>query len=259
MKYLVVNSDDFGMCHDVNTGTIKAFKEGIITQATIMVNCAWFEEGVALAKKHNMPCGVHLVSACEWDNYRWRPLTHGKSLVDKDGYFYSSRETLKKHMDPKEMEEEYSAQIELAMARGLKPSHIDTHMFIADEDLVAKICRKYKLNSRSPLGDKNKDCRFLFDTYHIISSKPAKEKREWLINHLKNLTDGYHFICVHASDAGPEIRSVCTENYPANVWAEQYRISDLEILIDKNIVSLSKELDIKLISVNEMKPGGHSK
>jgi len=58
MKNLIINSDGFGMCHSVNTGIIRGFKQGILTQSTLMVPCPWFEEAVKLAKEANMPCGV---------------------------------------------------------------------------------------------------------------------------------------------------------------------------------------------------------
>lgn len=32
--------------------------------------------------------GVHLTLTSEWDNVKWRPLTHAPSLVNPDGYFF---------------------------------------------------------------------------------------------------------------------------------------------------------------------------
>ena len=49
---LVVQSDDFGMCHAVNVGIVRAFTEGILTQVSTMVPCPWFDEAAELARHH---------------------------------------------------------------------------------------------------------------------------------------------------------------------------------------------------------------
>ena len=81
---LVVQGDDFGMCHAVNTGVAEAFTNGILSQASTMVACPWFDEAAALAAEHDIPLGVHLTLTCEWDYLRWPPLTGGPSLAGPD-------------------------------------------------------------------------------------------------------------------------------------------------------------------------------
>src|SRR5205085_11919649 len=82
---LVVQGDDFGMCHAVNEGTVEAFRNGVLTQASTMVPCPWFTEAADLAKQHGLPLGIHQTLTCERDYLRWRPLTDGPSLVRDDG------------------------------------------------------------------------------------------------------------------------------------------------------------------------------
>src|SRR4051812_33805273 len=110
MKRLVINADDFGMCHAVNLGIVASVTTGVATQASIMAPCPWFDEAVALAKQHRIPIGVHLTATCEWPRYRWRPLTHGKSLVGPDGTFHATAAAAKSACDPGELELEYVAQ-----------------------------------------------------------------------------------------------------------------------------------------------------
>jgi predicted glycoside hydrolase/deacetylase ChbG (UPF0249 family) len=64
---LAVQGDDFEMCHTVNTGTVQAFREGILTQASTMVPCPWFWEAADPAKRHRIPLGIHSTLTCEWD------------------------------------------------------------------------------------------------------------------------------------------------------------------------------------------------
>ena len=96
---LVVQSDDFGMCHAVNTGTVAAFLDGIVTQTTMMAPCPWFDEAAALAHEHDIPVGVHLTLTCEWDHLRWRPMTSGGSLVGDDGTFLRTVEDAQAALD----------------------------------------------------------------------------------------------------------------------------------------------------------------
>ena len=38
-KYLIVNADDFGMCHAQNLATAELFRCGTVTSATVMAPC----------------------------------------------------------------------------------------------------------------------------------------------------------------------------------------------------------------------------
>src|ERR1700722_11164242 len=38
-RVLILNADDFGMCHDQNEGVIRGLQEGVFTSSTILVTC----------------------------------------------------------------------------------------------------------------------------------------------------------------------------------------------------------------------------
>lgn len=40
-RLLIVNADDFGMCHAVNEAVFGALKEGLVRSTTLMVPCPW--------------------------------------------------------------------------------------------------------------------------------------------------------------------------------------------------------------------------
>jgi predicted glycoside hydrolase/deacetylase ChbG (UPF0249 family) len=258
MKCLVVNSDDFGMCHSVNLGVLRAFQEGILTQASVMVPCPWFEEAVTIAKEHGLPVGVHLTATCEWDVFRWRPLTGARSMVRDDGSLFDNTEQVRREADMGEVEAEFEAQIELIMARGIKPTHLDVHMTIVDVPMLARLCRKHGLLSRQEMPREYADAAFRFGTYPghgapYLSSMPAEEKKLALREYLSGLTDGVHFECVHAAVRSPEMESVCSQTSPARKWAQEYRASDLDVVTDPEMKALCRDRGIRLVSLREVR------
>ena len=48
---LIVNADDFGLTPGVNYGIIEAFKYGILTSTTLMINQPFVEHAIDLKKK----------------------------------------------------------------------------------------------------------------------------------------------------------------------------------------------------------------
>src|SRR2546423_7909251 len=136
---LVVQGDDFGMCHAVNTGTLEAFTDGVLQQASCMVACPWFAEAADMARSHGIPVGVHLTLTCEWDYLRWSPLTAGRSLCGDDRTFVRTVAEAQA-ADTGEATAELEAQVERFMGAGLKPSYFDIHMGFASKEAHTAGC-----------------------------------------------------------------------------------------------------------------------
>jgi len=141
-KLLIIHADDMGLAHSVNSACIKAFDNKGITSGSIMVPCPWASEIAAYVKEHpGMDVGIHLTMTAEWDLYKWGgilPSDQIASLLDKNNYFYPSVEELGKTAKGEEAEKELRAQIDRAIASGVQPTHLDTHMgsVMANPELV---------------------------------------------------------------------------------------------------------------------------
>lgn len=130
-KYLIINADDFGMCHAHNEATMELFKCGGITSSTIMAPCSWALEAVKFAKNNpQFAVGVHLTTTSEWGNYRWAPVNGEKtaSLRDEEGYMFHESYQFAEAADLEETCGELAAQIQKLISLGLNPSHVDNHM-----------------------------------------------------------------------------------------------------------------------------------
>jgi chitin disaccharide deacetylase len=132
-RLLLINADDFGMCHAVNAAIIRTLQDGIVRSCSIMVPCPWSLHALTwLRAAPTIPVGVHLTATSEQPTYRWGPVlcsTELPSLVDESGYFYpvSRIDEFVNQVDLAELEREYRAQIERVFAAGVQPTHLDSH------------------------------------------------------------------------------------------------------------------------------------
>jgi len=132
-RLLIINADDFGMCHAINTGILQAFGAGLVQSTSLMTPCPWALHAINILKENpDISFGVHLTLICEMVNYKWGSLTSREkvpSLHDETGYFYHDDRMSEFLAVVKldEIEIEYRAQIEMVLETGLKPTHLDWH------------------------------------------------------------------------------------------------------------------------------------
>ena len=129
-KYLIINADDFGLCHSANAAVFDLFESGCIFSSTVMAPCPGADEAIAFAAAHpQYAIGVHLTHTNEWkERCPWGPLTDGASLKTPEGRMWPESEDFEAHCDYDEAMAESRAQIEYCESRGMRPSHVDSHM-----------------------------------------------------------------------------------------------------------------------------------
>ncbi|MEW6157748.1 MAG: polysaccharide deacetylase family protein [Verrucomicrobiota bacterium] len=131
-RLVIINGDDTGMCHAANEATIEALEKGLMTSATIMVPCPWFNQIVEYARAHpQKDFGLHLCHTSEWKWYRWGPVAPREKvpgLIDPEGYLWRRVEDVYAHSSPEEAYIEARAQVQKALAAGIDVTHLDSHM-----------------------------------------------------------------------------------------------------------------------------------
>ncbi len=153
-KLLIVHADDLAVAHSVDAASFDALDKNAVTSASVMVPCPWLNEVAAYAKEHpNADLGLHLTLTSEWKIYRWGPVEakdRVPSLLDPAGYLWPETAPAAQNIKPEEAEREIRAQIERAIAAGIHPTHLDSHMGVlfATPELFAvftKVAHDYKL------------------------------------------------------------------------------------------------------------------
>lgn len=241
---LIVRGDDFGMCHAVNQGIKRAFTEGIVTMSSAMAPCPWFGEAAEIAKDTGIPLGAHQTLTCEWDYFRWRPLTSGRSLAGADGTFRESVELEQQHADHGEVVSELLAQVERFDAAGLSLDYLDHHMGSVLPAAYPEVAQRTGV----PFLYSAEIFRQL-TSFEELSPRDAAGKKEWMLSYLRGLTPGVHLLVSHPGVPSSELESLTG---PASVpyrWAADYRISDLAVVTDPEVRDTIEQLGISLCSL----------
>lgn len=243
---LIVRGDDFGMCHAVNEGIAAAFREGIVTTSSTMAPCPWFGEAVEIALDLRIPLGAHQTLTCEWDYFRWRPITGGPSLAGADGTFRPTVELAQQHVQLDDAVAELLAQVGLFRSAGLNLDYLDCHMGSTLPAAYAEV----SVQTGVPYLYSD-DISGRLASYSELSPRDASGKKAWLVGYLRGLGPGVHVLVSHPAVPSSELESLTGPDSVPYRWAAEYRLSDLEVLTDPEIGRLIDQLGIRLCSLPE--------
>jgi len=267
-RLLIVHADDLAVAHSVDTASFEALDKKAITSASIMVPCAWLTEVASYAKDHpDADLGLHLTLTSEWKIDRWGPVESKDkvaSLLDPSGYLWPETAPAARNLKPEQAEREIRAQIERAMALGIHPTHLDSHMgvlFSTPElfTVYVKVAHEYKLpflairfpsaaaQFFSDLSEKD----VVLDAVVIANTTvDTNQWRDFYVNAVKNLKPGLTEIIVHLGHDDAELRAV-TLDHPDYGAAWRQRDYDfvtspeLKKALEENHVILVKWKDLK--------------
>jgi len=275
-RLLMVHADDLGLSHDTNTASIEVLAAGVVRSASIMVPCPWFPEIAAWGRDHpDADLGLHLTYTSEWSGYRWGPRAASSSvpgLVDRLGFLHSTLAAVLRSASVAEIEAETRAQIELALAAGLTPTHLDSHMGVvyassAYFTKVLELADEYRIplgiygytqaQSRIAGDGPLYDERFLanmrqrgvptFDAWYSMKGHPPEESEQRYLEMIRALKPGLSILVIHVAHDTPEIRAIAPTSY-------RQRLADLEVFTSPAIRHAITEQGIILATWHDLKP-----
>jgi len=282
MKRVIINADDFGLCRSVNEGVILAHTRGLLTSATLMANTPGFEQAVDLARANpGLGIGLHL------NFVRGRPVTPPEkisSLVGSDGLFFRSaaavvRGLFSGRIKKEDLEREGRAQVEKALAAGVRLSHFDSEknihvlpplvglvLNLAEAYNIRKVrfIKEYGLSAR--LGQSFKAWLLTFSSrlaaarlrragvvitdrfYGICNSGRLTAGR--LARILTGLRSGSAEIMVHPGFVTEELKEL--ETTVGTYYINRYRESELRALLDPSLAETARRCGLRLISFHDL-------
>lgn len=269
-KLLIIHADDLGVSHSENIASIESMENGSVNSASIMVSCPWFPEIAAYARKNpGMDFGLHLTLTSEWNGYKWGPVTSidkVSSLVNENGYFYASVDSLVKYADPEEVELEIRNQIEKAYRAGIEVTHLDAHMYALrstpellqihikvgreydlpvllthEEDIMKEYVKEFELTEKDVIVD---------HLYQAMAEDYDNGLEAYYVNVLKNLEPGLSCLLIHTAFDNEEMKAV-TNGYI--YWGSAWRQIDYNFFNSDRIKQLLKENNIYLVTWQEIR------
>jgi chitin disaccharide deacetylase len=237
-KLLILHGDDLGVAHSVDAASFDALDKGAITSASIMMPTPWVTEVAAYAKTHpTADLGLHLTLTSEWQTYRWGSVESRdkvQSLLDSTGTFPSDVAPVVAQAKATEVERELRAQVERAMALGIRPTHLDSHMgaLFPTNDLIAtyiKIAHDYHLPFlalRSAPGVTSiplSPTDIVLDNVIIAGPDvPRDHWKEYYLNAIAGLKPGLTEIIVHLGHDDAELQAVTVNHEPyGSAWRQR--------------------------------------
>ena len=266
-KLLIVHADDLAVAHSVDAASFDALDKGAVTSASIMVPCPWLNEVAAYAKDHpNADLGLHLTMTSEWKIFRWGQVESKDkvaSLLDSSGYLWPETGPAVQNIKAEEAEHEIRAQIERAIATGVHPTHLDSHMgvlFAKPEffAVLVKVAHEYHLPLLTPRipGDPTKLLSQLSEKDVIVDSivmaNPtvhAGQWKEFYGNAIKNLKPGLSEMIVHLGHDDAELQAV-TLDHPD--FGSAWRQRDYDFVISPEFKKILEENHIVLIKWRDL-------
>ena len=269
-KLVIIHADDLGVSHSENAASIAAMEKGSVRSASIMVPCPWFPEIAAYARSHPAAdLGLHITLTSEWKYYKWGPVTAKEKvpgLVNKNGFLYSSVDSVINSASAKEVEEEIRNQVIRARQFGIDPTHLDAHMGTALSHpdyfkAYLKVGREFKIpvfiTSFFESGLKIKLDSLLTDkdvvVDNILSASPQDFKNgfaNFYTNGIKNLKPGLTYLIIHTAYNDDEMRAV-TIDHPD--WGAAWRQEDFNFFSSPECKKVLSENNIYVITWKEIR------
>ena len=265
-KLLIIHADDLAVAHSVNAASFDALEKGAVSSASVMVPTPWIAEVAAYARAHpDADLGLHLTLTSEWATYRWgsvEPADKVPSLLDSTGTFPRDEKVVATRATLLEVERELRAQIERAVALGIRPTHLDSHMgaLFSTPELIAvyvKVARDYRLPFLALRGDPRAAPQaplsatdVLLDA--VVMADPAVPRDQWKAFYLKLLADlkpGLTEMIVHLGRDDSELQAVTVDH---DDYGSAWRQRDYDVVTSPEFKQALQDNHIVLVTWREL-------
>lgn len=262
-KLLIIHMDDIGGSYAANMAAADLFEKGIASSGSVMMPCAWAFDFILWCNRNpQYDIGIHLTHTCEWDACRWRPLLDRRDvnkLADREGFMWRGFSGEMKSVGVEEYWAEMEIQMEQALAWGLRPTHIDSHMGVNMNsaeffDAYLQIARKYgvipnilhkeMLNNQIEMIIAKYGFRTIDACVSSGRGESYHDKKEDLYRELQNVKPGLNYLCIHPVYDTPEIRFIMP------CWQE--RVLEYKLFMDDDTSKALQQLNIKVITWRDM-------
>lgn len=264
-KLLILHADDLGVAHSVNAASLDALDKGAISSASIMMPTPWVTEVANYARAHpNADLGLHLTITSEWLTYRWGSVESKDkvpSLLDSTGTFPSEVAPVVARAKPADVERELRAQVDRALALGIRPTHLDSHMgaLFTTPEMIAtyvKVAHDYRLpflamksgSFPPPMPLSPKD--IALDT--VIVAGPDVPRDQWkafYLNAIANLKPGLTEIIVHLGHDDAELQAVTVDHEP---YGSAWRQRDYEVVTSPEFKKALQDHKVRLVTWRDL-------
>ncbi|MBN1562039.1 polysaccharide deacetylase family protein [candidate division KSB1 bacterium] len=256
-RVIILHADDSGMCAEANEALAAYMANDYIQSSSVMMPCPYAEAAMAWYAQHpDKDIGLHLTLTSEWKSYRWPPVAENvPTLIDPDGFMWRDVLSVVRHADPAEVEAELRAQIDKALALGVQPGHMDTHMgtvygslefaaiylkLAVEYDIPAmvleftpSIVQKFR-GQGYPITDEmtkaiaSYDLPKLDDFWAVPDGDSYENKKQNFYALIRSFPPGLHEIIFHPSVETDNLKTI-TNSWQQRVW-EARMFADPEVL-----------------------------
>jgi predicted glycoside hydrolase/deacetylase ChbG (UPF0249 family) len=130
VKTFIINADDMGLTPGVTRGILRAYNEGVLTSASVMINCMVSSVGTLPVNQiKRMGLGLHLTLTA---GAPLTPASEIPTLVDALGHFHKRDDFIAnlEQVSLEDVRKEWACQISTFTHLFGTPDHIDSHHHI---------------------------------------------------------------------------------------------------------------------------------
>jgi len=228
-RLLIVNADDFGQSEGINEGVLRAFDDGIVTSASLMIRWpAATSAAAAAAARPGLSVGLHLdFGEWEFDDGEWRARYAVEGRSDR-----LVRAEAERQLD------------RFRKLVGRDPTHIDSHQHVHTRAPYERPIRDLAADLRIPLRRRNGPVGYRGEFYGQSGRGepfPDGISLEAMLSIMRDLRPGITELGCHPAafaDMG-------------GMYAAE-RLTELAVLCDQRLCAALRTLGIGLTSFSHL-------